>query len=257
LRWGNPHRASEMRGHEGCVRALAVRGDRLFSAGGDGMIREWALGAWQLLRTVRVYGADEGLYLSSLAVRGGELLSGSSRTNFTRKEQAARALQGAQDGTPEVGAGLRAINLLKCFRMSSVLSVLLPLPLPLPLPLLLLLGHSYSFYPEGRTAQAPVASASPCPSALSARECGGNPARPPPDPARCAPPQLCVWDLDSLECLRRIAHPNVCAILPVGGCVWTLEDWCGSRLRVWGRRAPAEPAADAEEPAGGGGGGGG
>jgi hypothetical protein len=57
---------------------------------------------------------------------------------------------------------------------------------------------------------------------------------PPPSPALSARfgaldsarPQVCVWDLESLECVRRVSQPSsfredVCAILPAGGCVWT------------------------------------
>jgi hypothetical protein len=42
-------------GHQNVVCALAVHGDRLFSASFDGTIREWAVGTWAAVRTVEAY----------------------------------------------------------------------------------------------------------------------------------------------------------------------------------------------------------
>ena len=64
-----------MGGAWGGVSALAVRRDRLYSASGDGLVREWAAGAWTLLRTV---GAGLcGQRASCLVVCGSRLVTGS------------------------------------------------------------------------------------------------------------------------------------------------------------------------------------
>jgi WD40 repeat protein len=43
---------ARLEGHRMGVSALAVDGDRLFSSSRDLRIRVWALGTWELLRTV-------------------------------------------------------------------------------------------------------------------------------------------------------------------------------------------------------------
>ncbi len=57
-------------GHVKAVCALAVHGDRLFSASFDGTILEWALGMWAPVRTVEVYELV-GVPADSLGVRYG------------------------------------------------------------------------------------------------------------------------------------------------------------------------------------------
>jgi WD40 repeat protein len=65
-------------GHEDTVYSLAVHGDRLYSASGDGTIREWALGTWAALRTVEANRQWCRQFPYCLALSGSKLLSGSA-----------------------------------------------------------------------------------------------------------------------------------------------------------------------------------
>ncbi len=65
-------------GHQEAICGLVVHGDRLFSASGDGTIREWAMGAWAAARTVEVHGRGGRQVPCCLAVSGSKLISGSA-----------------------------------------------------------------------------------------------------------------------------------------------------------------------------------
>ena len=69
--------AATLSGHGGYVTALAVHGDRIFSASDDGAIWVWGSAAWEALRTVQVFERGTGQYPECLAVSGSHLISGS------------------------------------------------------------------------------------------------------------------------------------------------------------------------------------
>ena len=67
-----------LEGHTRGIQALAVAGERLVSASWDGTMGIWAAGTWELLRTVQAYPDDSDQYISSMAVSGSKLVTGSS-----------------------------------------------------------------------------------------------------------------------------------------------------------------------------------
>ena len=64
-------------GHEDTVLALVINDQNLFSAAMDGTIRIWKLDTWECSRTVQVNSSVSALYITSLAIHGNKLLSGS------------------------------------------------------------------------------------------------------------------------------------------------------------------------------------
>ena len=71
-------------GHEGTVCALAVHGDRLASASGDGTLRVWAVGTWEALLTL-AEAHGPGQHPRCLAVSGSRLVSGSLAVDARRE----------------------------------------------------------------------------------------------------------------------------------------------------------------------------
>jgi hypothetical protein len=82
-------------GHRGPVEALLGHGARLFSAGRDGTIREWAMGGeWAAVRTVEAYGPRTRQWVRCLSVSGSRLLSGSAAAGeAAENEVVARDLE--------------------------------------------------------------------------------------------------------------------------------------------------------------------
>jgi WD40 repeat protein len=69
-------------GHDDTVLALVCNERHLFSAAIDGTIRVWILDVWDCIRTLQVNGSESALYITSLAIQGSKLLSGSCGDDF-------------------------------------------------------------------------------------------------------------------------------------------------------------------------------